>query len=232
MRHFLLLVVFSTIIAACSKEEDLPSILFNPSVTYGSMTDQNGNKYKTVIIGNKEWMAENLRTTIYRNGDPIPNVPDSSAWRKLYTGAYCFYNNKREYIEVYGFLYNHYAVTDKRNLAPEGWHVASYSDWSALIAGLGGDESAGNKLKETGTAHWLYNNNATNESGFTALPGGYRFLWQIISGRGMEYGSVGSDGNWWASDGTVWIYSDFARSYMLDGFENKDYGLSVRCVKD
>jgi uncharacterized protein (TIGR02145 family) len=117
-------------------------------------------------------------------------------------------------MSVYGLLYNHYAVIDSRNLAPAGWLAASYSDWLILIDYLGGKEIACIRLIEAGTSHWKYNN-STNESGFTALPGGYRFKWQIISGRGMEYGLLASDGNWWGYDGTTEIYLYGATSYQL-----------------
>ncbi len=165
----LLLLSFS-----CKKEDEtIPSIQFNNDLTYGTMTDQDGNTYKTITIGTQTWMAENLKTTKYRNGDPIPNVTDISEWYHLTTGAYCDYINTPGSDVTYGKLYNWHTVADSRNIAPTGWHVPSDAEWAILIEYLGGSDVAGGKLKETGTTHW-YNptTEATNESGFTGLPGG------------------------------------------------------------
>jgi hypothetical protein len=98
-------------------------IIFNPNLTYGSLIDIDGNEYKTISIGTQTWMAENLKTTKYRNGDPIPNVTDDTEWGKLSTGAYCDYDNIPDNSAIYGKLYNWYAVDDSRNIAPTGWHV-------------------------------------------------------------------------------------------------------------
>jgi uncharacterized protein (TIGR02145 family) len=139
-----------------------------------TVKDFEGNVYKTITIGTQTWMADNLRTTKYRNGDAIPEVTDSSAWINLITGAYCNYNNTRnnDTIVSYGRFYNLYAVTDNRNICPTGWHVSTDAEWTTLTDYLGGASVAGDKLKEKGTTHWESPNaGATNEIGFTALPG-------------------------------------------------------------
>jgi len=198
-------------------------------VEYGTVTDIDGNVYRTVRIGNQEWMAENLKTTKYRNGDPIANV--TNTWFNLTYGVYGNYDNDPSNVATYGRLYNWYSVNDSRGLAPAGWHVATDADWAELIAGLGGESVAGGKLKEAGTAHWSSpNEGATNESGFTALPGGYR----NPDGPYFHFGNVGL---WWTAtldnSSKAWRlslrYSDSMTeraSYYLMG------GLSVRCVKD
>lgn len=109
------------------------SIIFNPILTYGTMTDQDGNTYKTITIGSQTWMAENLRVTHFRNGDPIPNVTDNDTWHNLTSSAYCWYNNDISNKDIYGALYNWYAVTDSRNIAPAGWHVPTSDDMQELV---------------------------------------------------------------------------------------------------
>ena len=154
----------------------ITSVVFNNANTYGTMTDQNGNIYKTITIGTQTWMAENLRVTKYRNGDPIPNVTDNAAWAALTTGAYCSYANTtdKDKIATYGLLYNWFTVTDSRNIAPAGWHVPTNDEWETLTTFLGG-AGAGGQMKETGTTHWLSpNTGATNESGFSGTPAGAR----------------------------------------------------------
>lgn len=139
-------------------------------------TDARDDKvYKIVKIGNQVWMAENLNTSHYLNGDSIPQVQDKAEWVALTTGAWCYYQNDAENGKTYGKLYNWYAVNDPRGLAPEGWHIPTDAEWIALIDYLGGTNVAGGKMKQIGTVHWISPNlGATNESGFSALPGG---LW-------------------------------------------------------
>jgi len=141
----------------------------------GSVTDIDGNVYQTVKIGNQWWMMENLKVTSYRNGEAIPNVTDTTEWYNLTTGAYCYYDNDAYNTTIYGRLYNWYSINDSRSIAPTGWHVPTDEEWTTVINYLGGESVAGGKLKENGTTHWTSpNNGATNESGFSALPGGYR----------------------------------------------------------
>ncbi len=138
-----------------------------------AVRDYDGNYYHTVTIGTQVWLKENLKTTHFANGDPIPNVTDATAWTKLTTSAYCYYNNDPKLGEVYGALYNWFVTNDPRGLII-GWHVATDEEWFVMTRFLGGP-SCGGKLKETGTTHWQSpNTGATNESGFTALPNGGR----------------------------------------------------------
>jgi uncharacterized protein (TIGR02145 family) len=226
---------------ACEKDDTTPEIkiskpMFNPDKTYGTMTDLEGNVYKTITIGTQTWMAENLRTKKYRDGSNILGITDESVWGDIRLGAYCNYNNTiwADSITTLGRLYNWYAVSDSRNIAPEGWHVPTDTEWSILFDFLGGFELADGKLKETDTTHWISpNTDATNESGFTALPAGSRFL----DGLSYVFGDIETGGLWWSS--TEGIDSDafcrhvscctsIAHRYPL----KKDVGLSIRCVKD
>ncbi len=199
----------------------------------GTVTDIDGNIYHTIKIGDQWWMMENLKVTHYRNGDPIPNVPDYPAWMGLTTGAYCEYNNDINNVAAYGRLYNWYTVGDSRNIAPAGWHVPSDAEWQTLVDYLGGEAVAGGKMKEAGTAHWNSpNTGATNESGFTALPGGYRF------GDGGDYSDMGYNVFFWSTterDGYLLVWTldlNYSSSGAGRGGHTKPGGLTVRCVKD
>jgi len=204
-------------------------IKLKKGVSYGTMTDQDGNVYKTVKIGDQVWMAENLRVTHYRNGDPIPNVTSNWEWSHLRTGARCAYNNNNGNVTTYGLLYNWYALTDRRNIAPEGWHVPTDEEWKELERYLG--SNAGGKLKERGTSHWKSpNEGATNSSGFTALPGGSRNY------HGTFY-DIGDHAYFWSSTEYGRDYAWLRHLYYnLSGAYRDDYdkldGFSVRCVRD
>jgi uncharacterized protein (TIGR02145 family) len=196
-----------------------------------TVVDIDGNVYQTITIGTQTWMASNLRVTHYRDGSLIANVTDNTAWAGLSTGAWCDYSNLADNGTKYGHLYNWYAASDSRNIAPVGWHVATDADWSTLTTYLGGEGVAGGKLKETGTSHWNGpNTGATNETGFSALPGGYR-------GYLGTFASVGNGGDWWSSSEysitNAWYsYMNFDNSGLYRSNAPKTYGLSVRCVKD
>lgn len=209
----------------------------------GTMTDQDGNLYQTVLIGNQWWMAENLKAIHYRNGDAIPNVSDSTEWVNLTTGAYSAYDNNESNAETYGYLYNWYAVDDTRNIAPEGWHIPTETEWQTLIDYLGGVSVAGGKMKEAGTIHWASpNDGATNESGFTALPGG-RFPTEIY-----EFLQIYFSASFWSSTEiiedvwTAWGYTLFHTTHpylpeLTGGAispwdDPKYFGFSIRCIKD
>jgi len=209
-------------------------ITFNSNLNYGSVTDIDGNVYKTIVIGNQTWMAENLRTTKYRNGVAIPNITvvEDKNWSSLVTGAWCNYEDDEASIAKYGNLYNWYAVIDSLNiLAPIGWHVPSDLEWSTLAAYLGGDSIAGGKLKEIGTLSWFSPNvGANNESGFSAIPGGGRSHTGAL-------GYFGSFGYWWsttkADDTYAWNRGMFFNARFVGRYNcDKRGGLSVRCVKD
>ena len=198
----------------------------------GIVTDIDGNEYGTVLIGNQVWMSENLKVTKYKDGTAIPTGHSNSDWSNLSSGAYAVYDDDDVNTDTYGFLYNWYAVDDSRIIAPDGWHVPTDDEWTTLTDYLGGTSVSGGKMKETGTEHWSSpNTDATNESGFTALPGGYRYF-------NGNYIHQGYSGYFWSSTeyngrGSAWyrlLYydgSDVSRSnyYKLCGF-------SLRCVRD
>lgn len=240
---FLIMGVFLVFASSCEKDKDndpasnnptngKTTAVFNPSVTYGTMTDQDGNVYKTVTIGTQTWMAENLRTTKYNDGTAIPNVTDNDQWSGLSTGAYCNYNNtiNTDTIATYGRLYNWDAVKTGK-LAPKGWHVPSDAEWTQLTDYIGGLSVAGGKLIEIGTTHWIIpNTGATNETGFTALPGGRRYL----NGSFLDFGYVGY---WWSATeskaGYAWYRSMYYANSSVNRYNyGKEFGFSVRCVRD
>jgi len=237
---FILVVVVLFQCAACDKNPPTPvnplngrtTAVFNPNKTYGTVTDIDGNVYKTIVIGSQTWMAENLRVTHYQNGDAIPNVTDNTAWKDLTTGAYCNYNNTTDLdtIATYGRLYNWYAVADSRNLATKGWHVPTISDWDRLIDYLGGDTIAGKKMKEAGDLHWNAPNTADNSSGFTALPGGWRYLSKKTTK--MSFYS-----DYWALPEYNTKMAGFLFLFSWNSFAYRDInykvnGYSIRCIKD
>lgn len=209
------------ILAFCSSAQKI----IQPVTSVDSVQDIDGNVYKTVKIGNQWWMAENLKVTHYRNGDNIPCLTDDDEW-DYNKGAYCYYNNDTTYIGKYGLLYNWFAVADSRNIAPEGWHVPSDEEWQTLVDYLGGDTIAGGKMKSTGT-----NEGVSNESGFSALPAGYRYNHGTFDG-------IGTNSYFWSSteskEGDAWhryLYYGNAIVYR-DNSGWKQAGYSVRCVKD
>ncbi|MBA4408699.1 MAG: hypothetical protein C0397_04670 [Odoribacter sp.] len=204
----------------------------NPTPATGTVTDKEGNIYKTVTLGKQIWMAENLKTTKYRNGDPIPAVTVNSNWAALTTGGFCWYNNDAAANKAtYGALYNWYAVNDLRNIAPSGWHVPSDEEWTVLANFLAGKSQAGGKLKETSTSHWSDpNSGATNSSGFTALPGGYR-------NKDGVFKNLSFCGTWWATTeytkSVAWYrYVDYGTSTIYNVSTYKTSGFSIRCIKD
>jgi uncharacterized protein (TIGR02145 family) len=162
------------------------SLLYGQNTT-NTMTGNDGKVYQTVKIGNQWWMAENLKETKFRDGSAIPNVTGKSSWVNRSTGAWCFYNNDESNADTYGYLYNWYAVTDSRNIAPAGWHVPSDADWKVLTDHLGKD--AGSKLAG-GYDLWeddnLRTNASFNESGFSTLPAGCRW------GRSGTFSKLGN----------------------------------------
>jgi len=186
----------------------------------------------SVTIGTQIWSSTNLNVRTYRNGDPIPNVTDSIQWSNLTTGAWCWYNNdSATYAATYGRLYNWYAVNDPRGLAPQGWHIPTDAEYTLLTSFLGGESVAGGKMKSTGALYWqVPNTGASNESGFSGLPGGFRY-------HNGTFNNVGMAGLWWSSSayGTydAWFYglgynvNDVTRSSSL-----KEFAMSVRCIRD
>jgi uncharacterized protein (TIGR02145 family) len=228
-------ITFNGKLCTLTKSVNDPS---QPSNGYGeNITDLDGNVYKTVIIGNQHWMAQNLNTSKYSDGTPIQNITVGTDWLNLKSPAWCYYNNDPSYGEVYGKLYNGYAVSSKsnggKNVCPTGWHVATDPEWTNLVEYLGGMDVAGDKLKETGDAHWnIPNTEATNSSLFTALPGGDRRDWAY-----GDYQNNTENGFWFTSteltSSTLWgrqIYKNDPKVYRVN--YSKIAGFSVRCIKD
>jgi uncharacterized protein (TIGR02145 family) len=252
-QYSLILIISLVFISSCEKECVKNSPWLNEGLKYKCVKDKEGNSYATIKIGEQTWMAENLRTSVYSNGDPIPtNVTENYQWETLTTGAWAHYFNDSKYETPYGKLYNWYAVADPRNVCPTGWHVPSDAEWNTLVGFLdpsfnpnatGSLESgmqseiAGGKLKSTGTNYWQSpNTDANNESGFSGLPGGFR-------PHGPFY-DLGYDGGWWSStENTMnygpsvfnlawyrWVYKESAD--LCRASAGKATGLSVRCIKD
>jgi uncharacterized protein (TIGR02145 family) len=213
-------------------------------VSGNGVTDIDGTVYTSIVINGQEWMQQNLAVTKYRNGDPIPTGLSNTTWQNTTSGAYAIYDNVAANNTTYGKLYNWYAATDSRGLCPTGWHVPSDAEWTTLINYLdpnaaGGDvfpNIAGGKMKSTGTIEngdglWYSpNEQATNESGFTGLPGGYRSF-------DGPYFTIGFYNVWWSSSEvgsvTAWyrsLYYDYSGVYRSG--HTKRYGFSVRCVRD
>ncbi len=202
----------------------------------GFVIDIDGNVYSTIMVGDQEWMAENLKVTRYRNGDPLIDVPDEEQWNWMYNGAYCSNENDDNNESSFGYLYNWYAVDDDRGVCPENWHVPTLEEWQNLVEDFGGNDVAGAHLKATGTLEggdglWHEPNPSTNESGFTALPGGYR--------NGSYFESVGSRVYFWSSTRyqVVGQYSHYIKLNNYDTSATISYfewhkGLSIRCVSD
>ena len=217
------------------------------SIANNGVTDIDGNYYDAVVIGNQIWMSENLKVTHYPDGTAIPHITDNTAWGNLGDNntddAYCFYSNNSS--SDYGALYTwaaamgDNAVSSNTNpsgvqgVCPDGWHLPSDAEWTELIDYLGGTSVAGGNMKETGTTHWNNpNTGATNEKGFSALPGGYRGY-----GNGVFY-DVGNYGYWWSatessSGSDAWFrVLDYSYAGASRNINNKAYGFSVRCVRD
>ncbi len=208
----------------------------------GTVADIDGNVYRTVKIGNQWWMAENLKVTHYRNDNEIPNLKGDTDWSNLTTGTYADYDDDANIAHVYGRLYNGYAVNDIRNVAPAGWHMPSDEEWKKLEMVLGMSQSAadsngyrgrdeGGKLKEAGTSHWFDpNTGANNETGFSALPGGYRR-------NTVGYHDIGYYTYFWSSAKNgidqAWyrlLSYKYSKAYRLS--LSMRIGFSVRCVRN
>jgi len=198
------------------------------------ITDIDGNSYRTIQVGDQVWMAENLRTTRYNDGTPVPMIENYDEWAELSLPAYSWYNNDSLNGEAFGALYNAYVI-DSGKLCPDGWHVPSDEEWNALETALGGADVAGGALKEEGTDFWKPpNTSATNNSGFSARAGGYRSYTGTFNLK-RTYGF------WWSSTRKSWYgdppkflfremkYND--QNIRRDLAEDKN-GLSVRCVKN
>ncbi|MFM7104572.1 MAG: FISUMP domain-containing protein, partial [Flavobacteriales bacterium] len=208
-----------------------PIDVFEPFVLYGELIDIDGNHYKTIEAGGSEWMAENLRASHYANGDAIPVMPNTDDWANATIGASCWYDNDSVTADCpMGRLYNWYTVADDRNVCPTGWHVPTNEDWNILIEAFGGVSQAGYSLKTAGISWWNAPNTADNSSGFSALPGGFRYLNGLFL-----YG--GNNGAWWTSDDAGNDLANYRLIYnndqMVYGSSTQyNNGMSVRCKRD
>jgi len=194
-----------------------------------TVKDIDGNTYSTVQIGAQCWMQSNLKVSKYRNGAAIPTGLSDAVWESTTSSAYAIYANNINNDALYGKLYNLYAVNDVRGLCPTGWHVPTKDEWDKFVSHLGGVEVAGGKMKST-TGWRVPNNEATNESGFTGLPGGSR----VSSGK-FDY--LGSVGVWWSSSeiniSDAWALNVGSNDGDVSRFtSDKEYGFSVRCLRD
>lgn len=207
------------------------STLFSTAQSPQFIADIDGNQYTLVRLGTQTWMGQNLNVTRFRNGDVIQEANSRELWLKADLEgipAWCYYNNDPSYAAVYGKLYNWYAVTDPRGLAPAKWHIPNREEWNRMINFLGGNKQAGIRLKDT--SFWHNNGNGTNKSLFAARPGGSR----TDEGRFLGQGKFGY---WWSrqenAGATAWG-TDMGFSYPqinMFGFR-KGNGFSVRCVRD
>lgn len=199
---------------SCKKDEESTDI-----------KDADGNIYTSLTIGTQVWMDQNLKTTKYSDGTTIPNSTDYKEGTILTIGAYCWYDNDIANKTPYGGLYNWYAVSAGK-ICPTGWHLPSDSELATLAMFLGGEDIAGSKLKEAGTAHWIEPNiGATNESGFTALPGGVRY-------NSGQFGNLGAV-CYLFSSAEFWVYTLYHSNSIFDGGLGVKKGwFSVRCLKD
>jgi len=232
-------IIFIAVLLLLSCSKDKSPLISSDLIT---IKDIDGNTYKTIKIGDQLWMAENLKVTRYRNGDVIPNATDSSEWSNFTSGAYCSYHNNDNNVATYGLLYNWYVVNDNRHIAPKGWHIPTDAEWKELEIYLGMSKSdadkrllrgidEGGKLKETGFTHWANpNTGATNESGFSALPSGYRGIYG-------GFGDIREFAIFWSSTESTsgsalsrWLAYNHSRIYR-DGLHNRQ-GFSIRCVMD
>jgi uncharacterized protein (TIGR02145 family) len=247
-----ILIIFcftiSVLLQSCTKDSNGNGTPVNP----GTVTDASGNTYPTVTIGKQVWMAENLRTTKYRDGSNIPVVTSSTTWSNNWNNGsplqqpmMCWYNNDQATYTAnkFGALYNWYAINPatngNKNVCPSGWHVPTDAEWTTMInlldrnaAGGTNINIAGGKMKSTGTQYWLGpNTNATNSSGWSGLPGGYR-------NYNVSFGSVGNYGYWWSSAGVsstndAWYrVLSYNNGNVYRSSYNKAGGFSVRCLRD
>lgn len=203
---------------------------FKPKAFYDSIVDVDGNKYYVDTIGTQIWMCQNLRVTKYLDGSPIPNITSNSEWIAATTAGYCNYNNNASDILIHGLLYNWYAATDSKNIAPvAGWRVATAADWATLSTYLGGNAAAGAKLKESGFDNWQeYSGfSGSNISGFTATPSGFRSYYN------GKFDFIKRNGYWWTSDQVATYRGMSFNNGTVDlGSAEKANGYSIRCVKD
>lgn len=239
-RSFLVLLLIT--FAFSCKKTDVENPIMNET---GSMTDIDGNIYKTVKIGNQWWMAENLAVIHYRNGDLIPEIEDSTGWVNQTDGAYCTYDNGAGGLVAPGLLYNWNVISNSSIIAPQGWHIPTDAEWKQLEKTLGMSDQEADKLSWRGTdqADKLKSNDqnewstfgdvfSTNESGFTALAGSCRLFNSDWGDPGLKH-----TGFWWSassfgSDQAWYRYLDYKNANVFRSHADNRYGFSIRCIKD
>lgn len=240
MSYIIKAIAFNSVGESDTDQVVIKLIEGNFGIQGNGVTDIDNNHYRTVIIGQQEWMAENLKTTHYPNGDQITNVSGDDNWKNLSYNddAYSWYNDNVYYKDTYGAIYNWVAAigdttvgsnlnpSEIQGVCPDGWHLPSQEEWNELSNELGGGITAKMKMKEIGTTHWNNpNTGATNESGFWALPSGYR---SSVYGNSV---SMGNSCYLWSSTNNYYFYLTNDNSEVYLTGENQ-YGFAVRCVKD
>jgi len=228
-----------TILGACRKEKMVISVnksggnvVTEPIPCPDSLVDIDGNVYRVIDVNGTCWMAENLKVSRYQNGDSIPQITEDQNWVNSNEGAYCFYENDITNNVQFGKLYNGMAVVDARKLCPDGWQVASDSDWIEMTDFLGGADIAGGKLKATNT--WAFGSvGSTDDIGFTALPGGRRYA--VVGG---VFTSILNSGYWWTStinstQDALWTRDlNYPNVNINRSLTGEKAGYSVRCVRN
>ncbi|MBS2212226.1 fibrobacter succinogenes major paralogous domain-containing protein [Carboxylicivirga mesophila] len=230
MQSIAFIILLSVSFLSCNKGD------VTPDNETGTLIDIDGNKYNTVKIGKQVWMAENLKTTKYNNGDIIPIVESGNDWSLLSDAGMCQYANSESMFDIFGGLYNGYVIIDERNVCPNGWHVPTNEEWLEMEEFLGGSDIAGGKLKQAGTEHWQSpNTGADNSSGFTALPGTSR-----EAGGSWDESGTGYTALFWTSTKFENAYESgllskdiyYEEIDVLTGGDEINRGCSVRCIKD
>ncbi len=207
-------------------------LILSPKTALSQIVDIDGNEYKTVIINNQNWMSENLNVSHFSNGDIIPQVQDLNKWNRLKTPAWCYYENNSGEGKTYGKLYNWYAITDPRGLAPQGWYIPSENEFKLLSDYLGGDVVSGLKLKSsTGwKSYFGSNGNGDNQSGFNGIAAGHTSIMGCVNlyyMTGFWSSSIQSDFN-----SPLYFGLSGDGNSLLKGFGEKESGFSVRCLKN
>lgn len=232
--NFAILAILLCTFDACKKDDKADTTPLSSTIVTSPgepITDIDGNVYQTIKIGNQTWMAENLKTTRYRDGYYIAEILVNSDWADAFIaseGKFCRYNNNIDSGDIYGFLYDGIAANSPKNIAPEGWRLPTEEDWNTLENYLGGSTVAGGKLKEIGFTHWENpNTGADNESNFNALGAGYRF----VDG---EFRDIRLQAKWWvaATNGPLSRTVFFDSPAINSGTCVPQYGFSIRCIKE
>lgn len=213
----------------------IATILFTATMKASHHSDHY-QEFPSILIGDQTWMTHNLSIDTFRNGDPIPEARTKKEWNQAASKkkpAWCYYNNDSTNALKYGKLYNFYAVSDPRGLAPAGWRIPTEKDWYQLTAFLNGKTAACYKMKST--SGWMDEGNGSNSTGFTALPGGSRDITLINTNNGFS--GLGQFGFWWSSVKTrtneVYVFSLSRRNEALFfTFADQQEGLSVRCIRE